>query len=367
MNESFPKIKNERTVTSIMMCIIFWTFRVCSLLTLVSLVKSSSVGSDIRIMGNKMSSSSSNDDVVTLKDESGASAKIYLYGATITSFVTASKKEILFVSEKAIVDGSKAIRGGIPLVFPIFGPPTDESSDMPQHGFARNNRWTLITSNNNEAILELNYKNHVMNGIGTKGFWSLKEDGSHDVTLRLTVRIQAEFISTTLDITNTSNNNTPLENLQALFHTYYQIDNHAALNPDACAVLSGSDGYSIIDKVNGSSPSSSSCHPPNTPITVTGEVDRIYNPPTDKKSLNVILQTGTNSKIDLKAEASIVGSPLPVSVVVWNPHIEKAKNMGDFGDEQYHDMLCVEPGILNDVPLLQPNQTLHFTQTISTL
>lgn len=311
--------------------------------------------------------SNSDDDVVTLTHESGASATIYLYGATITSFVTASKKEILFVSEKAILDGSKAIRGGIPLAFPIFGPPND-SSDMPQHGFARNNRWTLLTSSSKkeeEAILELHYKNQVVNGIGTKGFWSSK-DGDHDVTLRLTVRIQAESISTTLDITNTSTNNTPLDNLQALFHTYYQIENHAALDPDMCAVLSGLDGYSIIDKVTASS--TPSCHPPNTSITVTGEVDRIYNPPTDKKSLNVIIQTGTNSKIDLTAEASIGGSPpLPVSVVVWNPHIEKAKRMGDFGDEQYHDMLCVEPGILNDVPPLEPNQTLQFTQTISTL
>ena len=361
------------------MFVFFWIIRLCSLLKLVSLVKSSSVTSvsgvfdNSKIMGNKMSSNSNNnsddDDVVMLTHESGASAKIYLYGATITSFVTASKKEILFVSEKAILDGSKAIRGGIPLVFPIFGPPSNSSeSDMPQHGFARNNRWTLITSNKKEeAILELNYKNQVVNGIGTKGFWSSKEEGDHDVTLRLTVRIQAESISTTLDITNTSTN-TPLDNLQALFHTYYQIENHAALNPDTCAVLSGLDGYSIIDKVDATASSTPSCHPPNTSITVTGEVDRIYNPPTDKKTLNVIIQTGSNSKIDLTAEASIVGSssPLPVSVVVWNPHIEKAKRMGDFGDEQYNDMLCVEPGILNDVPPLEPNQTLQFTQTIST-
>jgi glucose-6-phosphate 1-epimerase len=35
-------------------------------------------------------------------------------------------------SKNAILDGSKAIRGGIPVVFPIFG--TDEKIKLPQHG-----------------------------------------------------------------------------------------------------------------------------------------------------------------------------------------------------------------------------------------
>lgn len=43
-------------------------------------------------------------------------------------------------SEKAVFDNKKAIRGGIPLVFPNFGP-----WDLgPQHGFARISMWTLL-------------------------------------------------------------------------------------------------------------------------------------------------------------------------------------------------------------------------------
>ena len=42
----------------------------------------------------------------------------------------------LFVSKRSVFDGKKAIRGGVPFVFPIFGP----SSVMPQHGFARISR-----------------------------------------------------------------------------------------------------------------------------------------------------------------------------------------------------------------------------------
>ena len=32
------------------------------------------------------------------------------------------------------------------------------------------------------------------------------------------------------------------------------------------------------------------------------------------------------------------------STVVWNPWVAKAKAMADFGDEEYHHMVCVESG-----------------------
>jgi glucose-6-phosphate 1-epimerase len=97
---------------------------------------------------------------------SGASIKIHPYGATVLSYVAgiptttttnedgSTLRELLFVSDHAVLDGTKPIRGGIPLVFPIFGPPPPPSSSsskdgtivdtMPQHGFARRSIWTVI-------------------------------------------------------------------------------------------------------------------------------------------------------------------------------------------------------------------------------
>lgn len=43
-------------------------------------------------------------------------ATIYLHGATVTSWKV-DGKELLFLSSKAVLNGSKAIRGGIPIVF----------------------------------------------------------------------------------------------------------------------------------------------------------------------------------------------------------------------------------------------------------
>lgn len=60
-------------------------------------------------------------------------------------------------SKLAVFDGKKAIRGGIPFVFPQFGP----WSFGPNHGFARIVRWTLergperLPNGDVEAVLSL--------------------------------------------------------------------------------------------------------------------------------------------------------------------------------------------------------------------
>lgn len=71
-----------------------------------------------------------------------------LYGATVIAWKTGTLSnpepiERLFVSSKAALDGSKPVRGGIPIVFPCFGAPSHaEHVRLSQHGFARNQVWT---------------------------------------------------------------------------------------------------------------------------------------------------------------------------------------------------------------------------------
>lgn len=61
----------------------------------------------------------SSNDRITATLPTGESIEILLYGATIISWKTGSGVEKLWLSEAAKVDGSKAVRGGIPLVFPV--------------------------------------------------------------------------------------------------------------------------------------------------------------------------------------------------------------------------------------------------------
>jgi glucose-6-phosphate 1-epimerase len=55
------------------------------------------------------------NNIIELKNEANI-VKIHLHGATVISW-SVEGKELLFLSSKALLDGSKPIRGGIPLVF----------------------------------------------------------------------------------------------------------------------------------------------------------------------------------------------------------------------------------------------------------
>lgn len=61
---------------------------------------------------------SSDGKKVVAKLATGESVEVLLYGATVTSWKK-QNQENLWLSEGAILDGSKAVRGGIPVVFPV--------------------------------------------------------------------------------------------------------------------------------------------------------------------------------------------------------------------------------------------------------
>jgi glucose-6-phosphate 1-epimerase len=49
---------------------------------------------------------------VSLHHTNDSSAQIYLLGATVTSYKTSNGYEVIFVSNKAVYEEKKAIRGG---------------------------------------------------------------------------------------------------------------------------------------------------------------------------------------------------------------------------------------------------------------
>ena len=74
-------------------------------------------------------------------------AEVYLQGAHITQWQPTGEDPVLFLSERSFFAPGKAIRGGIPIIFPWFGArtasPDDPRTDGPSHGFARISDWTL--------------------------------------------------------------------------------------------------------------------------------------------------------------------------------------------------------------------------------
>jgi glucose-6-phosphate 1-epimerase len=74
-------------------------------------------------------------------------AEVYLHGAHVTAWQPAQQQPVLFLSETSPFAAGKAIRGGVPVIFPWFGARTANSvsdrTDGPSHGFARTSEWQV--------------------------------------------------------------------------------------------------------------------------------------------------------------------------------------------------------------------------------
>src|SRR5579864_495667 len=71
-----------------------------------------------------------------------AEAELYLQGAHLAHWTLRGQRPVLFVSPKSLFASGKAIRGGVPIIFPWFGARSDGKLG-PAHGFARTSEWTV--------------------------------------------------------------------------------------------------------------------------------------------------------------------------------------------------------------------------------
>ncbi|KAG0372114.1 hypothetical protein BGX24_000725 [Mortierella sp. AD032] len=274
-----------------------------------------------------------------LTHPSGASAEVYLYGATLTSWKVANKERI-FLSEKAILDGSKAIRGGIPLVFPVFGKGVAPhvTAALPQHGFARISLWKLLTSSDDTHTVTAEFGlDHTLISEEHRKLWPF------DFSLVYTVKLTAETIETQLRVHNIGDKSF---DFNTLLHTYFLI-------PDASKVkVVGLSGVDYVDKVL-----QTSAHQ-NGDVVIKGEVDRVY---ANLKS--------TNFQVPYVAEQGGIQLHLKGlgDVVVWNPWTEKAAGMADFGNEEFHKMICVEAGQVAEFVALAAGDSWEGSQVLSLL
>lgn len=81
-----------------------------------------------------------------------AYAEVYAFGAHVTSWGVGDE-ELLFLSREAILDGSKPIRGGIPVVFPQF----NDLGPLSAHGFARKSVWSIEETSSLEGVASVSF------------------------------------------------------------------------------------------------------------------------------------------------------------------------------------------------------------------
>lgn len=236
-----------------------------------------------------------------------STAQVYLHGAHVTGFQKKGEPPLLFTSSFSRFASGQAIRGGIPVIFPWFGPRVGE----PAHGFARLKNWELREATEApEGGVSLRF--HLPPETG--GPWA-----SCSVNYVVTI---TDSLSLELIVTNTTDRGQLI--FENCLHTYFALEDIAAVS------ISGLKGVDYLDKVDNYIPKNDAAQD----IRIASEVDRTYLATTAPVEI-------LDSKLRRKIRIKKIGS---ASTVVWNPWAAKAQKMTDFGDEEYRQMVCVESG-----------------------
>lgn len=53
--------------------------------------------------------------------------------------------------------------------------------------------------------------------------------------------------------------------------------------------------------------------------------------------------------------------------VIWNPWMDQAKEMSDFGDDEYPNMVCVEAGHVSSPVILLPGTAFEASQILQVM
>jgi glucose-6-phosphate 1-epimerase len=264
---------------------------------------------------------------VRIRSDRGA-ADLSLYGAHVTYFKPVGVEHpVLWMSPEAVFAEGKAIRGGIPICWPWFGNHPSGSPEKPAHGVARIRLWEVRESRVDDA-----------GRVRLKLELPRKES---DLSLSLEVLVGAAL---ELRLTTGNKGDAPVA-LTAALHTYFAVSEIGNVR------IKGLDGVDYWDQLDGNAVKRQ-----EGDLVIDREVDRIY---VGTEGECRIVDGGWERVIRVAREGS-------GSVVVWNPWIEKSERLGDFPDEGYPGMLCIEAANAGeDVVTVQPGRKHVLGTTIS--
>lgn len=265
---------------------------------------------------------------VDLKTARGAAARISLYGGQLVSWRTADRIERLFLSPKALFERGKAIRGGIPIIFPQFGP-----GPIVTHGFARTLLWTVVGSSVVEGGVAVTLS--LSDSTETRTVWP------HRFRIDLTVTL-TDILSTELWIENTDDH--PWE-CTYLFHTYVGVDDVGTV------AVEGLGGRGYLDKVVGGAVGRED----SSALVIDRFLDRVYGNAPDEISIKGVRER----------ESIIVTKHNLRDVVVWNPWSDKTPSFSDLGPDDYRRFVCVEAGTVAEPVVVPPGERVVSGQTLS--
>ena len=168
------------------------------------------------------------------------------------------------------------------------------------------------------------------------------------------VVLDEDSLATSLTITNTD---PKMIAPQCLLHTYLNVADSKQV------MIFGLEESEYADKLTGKNEQEDM-----PAIQFRGETDRVYRGASRQMCPLAVRPEGV--RVDahgaLLKKDGTVSAEIAADVVVWNPHVNKAKAMGDFDDDGWTAMACVEPGIVaSDRTDIAPGASLVLSQTIA--
>ena len=235
-----------------------------------------------------------------------AEADIFLHGAQLTHWKPRGSEPVIFLSEKSLFEEGKAIRGGVPICFPWFGPKPGDGA----HGFVRNQTWAL-----DEVALQENGEVRATLSVTSSAESEKRWPHSFRAQMIYTV---GETLEMTLDVENTG---TDAFTYSEALHTYFVVGD---VHQTRVTGLENSDYRDFPDRTK--------ITRQRGPITFTEETDRVY---INTGATCVLEDPSMNRRIIVEKNGSN-------GTTVWNPWIAKSAALPDFGDDEWKRMVCIE-------------------------
>ncbi len=245
--------------------------------------------------------------MIVLTNADGASARMHPQGAHVTSWKTAPDgHEQLFLSDRALYAPGKAIRGGVPVIFPQFaglGP-------LPKHGFARTALWTLQSTHPSpggdaQAVFTL------QDSPATRTLWD------HAFLATLTVTLGSRQLGLQLQVCNTG---AASFTFTAALHSYLAVDDIRQVD------VQGLQGLHYRDTAAGGQAMQEQAQR----VRIEGEVDRNYF----ASPANLLLHDGART-LQLQQQGF-------ADTVLWNPGAAQSANFVDLAPADYRRFVCIE-------------------------
>ena len=259
-----------------------------------------------------------------------AEAEVYLLGGQVTRFQPAGQEPVLWLSPLSSFENGKAIRGGVPICWPWFGPHPAKST-LPAHGLARTREWRALDAaqlSDGRTRLRL----ILTENADTLAAWP----HTFDLILSVTVGAALE-----LELTTKNTGSAPFSYTDAL-HTYLRAGNAPQARVD------GLEGGPFVHSTRHHRGVQSGA------VTFEGEVNNIYVPSRGPVAV---------ADLVMKREIRITKNG-SLATVVWNPGETGGMSMKDVG-KHWNEFICVEAANCADAQVdLLPGSSHATTQTI---